>query len=65
MQQEIHDSVEDSRAAYELYLKALELKRQGTFDDVLMEIYEKGQEADWKVAELKRPHRSHNNLLAM
>ena len=54
MQVEIHDSIEDSRAANELYLKALELKENGTFEEILRNIYERGQQTDWKVAELTR-----------
>jgi len=54
MQVEIHDSIEDSRAANELYLKALELKDKGTFEETLRQIYERGQQTDWKVAELTR-----------
>jgi len=53
MQIEIHDSIEDSRAAYELYLKALELKEKGIFEDTLRRIYDRGQQLDWKVTELK------------
>jgi len=58
MQQEVHDSVEDSLAACQLYLKALELKRNGTFENVLLEIYDCGQRIDWKVGELKSDGRS-------
>lgn len=53
MQIEIHDSVEDSRAANELYLKACELKEKGIFEETLRKIYERGQQIDWKVAEIK------------
>mmetsp|Transcript_2153 Transcript_2153/g.3958 ORF Transcript_2153/g.3958 Transcript_2153/m.3958 type:complete len:1509 (+) Transcript_2153:268-4794(+) len=53
MQVEVHDSIEDSRAANELYRKALELKQNGKFDETLRMIYEIGQKIDWKVAELK------------
>jgi PAB-dependent poly(A)-specific ribonuclease subunit 2 len=53
MQVEIHDSIEDSRAANDLYRKALELKKNGKFDETLRNIYETGQRIDWKVAELK------------
>lgn len=52
MQIEVHDSVEDSRAAHELYLKALTLKANGTFEETLRKIYEKGQQCDWKVSTL-------------
>ena len=48
MQQEVHDSVEDAIAAHELYLRAVEMKRDGSFDRVLDELYEYGQKNDWK-----------------
>ena len=54
MQQDVHDSIEDSMAACELYMKALQLKKDGLFDKVLNEIYEFGQKIDWKVGELKK-----------
>lgn len=49
MQQDVHDSVEDATAAYELYAKSLELKANGTFDKLLDELYEFGQKHDWKL----------------
>lgn len=49
MQQDTHDSIEDAKAAYDLYRKAAELKRDGTFDKTLRELYEYGQKTDWKV----------------
>eukprot|EP00977_Amphora_coffeiformis_P001902 scaffold362_cov176-Amphora_coffeaeformis.AAC.28 len=49
MQQDIHDSVEDATAAFELYRKSVELKRQGKFSDLLDELYAHGQKTDWKI----------------
>jgi len=49
MQQDIHDSIEDARAAYELYLQALEFKKRGEFDKLLRDVYEFGRKVDWKV----------------
>eukprot|EP00980_Cylindrotheca_fusiformis_P010035 scaffold2214_cov139-Cylindrotheca_fusiformis.AAC.32 len=49
MQQDIHDSVEDALAAFELYEKALEWKREGAFDRRLQEIYTYGSQTDWKL----------------
>jgi len=49
MQQDVHDSVEDAKAAYELYLRALQLKKEGTFDVFLDELYEFGKKTDWRV----------------
>jgi len=50
MQQDVHDSVEDAKAALELFQIAVKLKREGTFDKVLTDIYSYGNEVDWKVA---------------
>ncbi len=49
MQQDVHDSVEDALAAFELYEKALEWKDAGVFDQRLQEIYSHGQTTDWKL----------------
>lgn len=49
MQQDVHDSVEDARAAHALYLKALELKREGMFDKFLQDLYVYGAARDWKL----------------
>jgi PAB-dependent poly(A)-specific ribonuclease subunit 2 len=49
MQQDIHDSVEDATAAFELYKKAVALKGLGKFDELLDDLYAHGQNADWKV----------------
>lgn len=49
MQQDVHDSIEDARAALELYIKAIEFKRDGTFDKVLRDIYDFGRKVDWKL----------------
>jgi PAB-dependent poly(A)-specific ribonuclease subunit 2 len=50
MQQDIHDSVEDAMAAFELYEKALQWENEGTFEKKLQEIYSFGQKTDWKFA---------------
>lgn len=49
VQKDVHDSVEDALAAFELYQEAVELKRRGDFDRVLDELYEYGQKNDWKL----------------
>jgi PAB-dependent poly(A)-specific ribonuclease subunit 2 len=49
MQQETHDSVEDARAAYELYQKALEWKREDVWDQRLQELYSYGEKTSWKL----------------
>ena len=49
MQQDIHDSIEDARAAFDLYLKAVEYKKNGDFDKVLRDIYEFGRKTEWKL----------------
>jgi PAB-dependent poly(A)-specific ribonuclease subunit 2 len=49
MQQDTHDSVEDARAAYELYGKALEWKKEGVWDQRLQELYSYGEKTSWKL----------------
>jgi PAB-dependent poly(A)-specific ribonuclease subunit 2 len=49
MQQDVHDSVEDAMAAYDLYVRAVELKKQGEFDKLLNDLYEYGRKSDWKL----------------
>jgi PAB-dependent poly(A)-specific ribonuclease subunit 2 len=49
MQQDVHDSLEDARAAMELYQTSIALKQQGKFDMLLDDLYEYGQKADWKL----------------
>jgi PAB-dependent poly(A)-specific ribonuclease subunit 2 len=49
MQQDVHDSVEDAIAAYDLYAKAVELKKKGEFEKLLDDLYDFGQKTDWKL----------------
>jgi len=49
MQQDTHDSVEDARAACELYCKALEWKKEGIWDKSLQELYSYGEKTSWKL----------------
>lgn len=49
MQQDTHDSVEDALAAFELYKRAVELKKVGKFEKLLDELYAYGQRTDWKL----------------
>jgi PAB-dependent poly(A)-specific ribonuclease subunit 2 len=49
MQQDVHDSVEDARAACELYQKALEWKQEGVWDERLREMYSYGDKTSWKL----------------
>lgn len=49
MQRDTHDSVEDAMAAFEIYLKALELKKNGQFTKALNDLYEHGRKTDWKL----------------
>ena len=49
MQQEIHDSIEDATAAKNQYRKALELKQEGKFEEMLDDLYAHGQKTDWKI----------------
>lgn len=49
MQQEIHDSIEDAKAAYDLYTKALALREQGEFDEYLTGLYSHGHRTQFKL----------------
>ena len=49
MQQEVHDSIEDARAAHDLYIKAQEMKREGKFQDYLMNLYAHGNKTQFKL----------------
>jgi PAB-dependent poly(A)-specific ribonuclease subunit 2 len=49
MQQDTHDSVEDAKIAYEIYLIALRLISQGRFNQVLDDIYEYGRRNEWRL----------------
>jgi len=49
MQQEVHDSLEDATAAFDLYETAVKLKEQGEFDKMLDSLYEYGARVDWKL----------------
>ena len=49
MQQDVHDSVEDAMAAFELYEQALQWKAEGIFEKKLQEIYAFGMKTEWKI----------------
>jgi len=49
MQTNIHDSVEDALAAFELYQKAIELKKSGEWEQLLDDLYAFGRKNDWKL----------------
>lgn len=49
MQQDTHDSVEDARAAFELYRKALEWKKDGVWEQRLQDMYSYGEKTSWKI----------------
>jgi len=49
MQTDVHDSVEDALAAFELYQKSIELKKNGEWEKVLNDLYAFGQKNDWKL----------------
>eukprot|EP00525_Craspedostauros_australis_P010008 CAMPEP_0198119356 /NCGR_PEP_ID=MMETSP1442-20131203/25288_1 /TAXON_ID= /ORGANISM="Craspedostauros australis, Strain CCMP3328" /LENGTH=233 /DNA_ID=CAMNT_0043777807 /DNA_START=26 /DNA_END=727 /DNA_ORIENTATION=- len=49
MQQDIHDSVEDAMAAFELYDIAVQWKKAGEFDRKLQELYMLGNSTEWKL----------------
>ncbi|KAL0092235.1 ubiquitin carboxyl-terminal hydrolase-domain-containing protein [Phycomyces blakesleeanus] len=47
IQSESHDSIEDARTALVLYKKYLEYRENGTFGQVLEDVYEAGHRANW------------------
>jgi len=49
MQTDTHDSIEDARAAWEVYKKAVALKAADEFDLTLTKIYEFGRKTEWKL----------------
>mmetsp|Transcript_35922 Transcript_35922/g.54618 ORF Transcript_35922/g.54618 Transcript_35922/m.54618 type:complete len:534 (-) Transcript_35922:49-1650(-) len=49
MQQDIHDSIEDAKAAYEIYQKAVDLKKGNVFEKTLTDIYDFGRRTAWKL----------------
>jgi len=51
IQQQTHDSIEDSRAALHLYRMYRKLQHDGTFEDALYEIYAIGRKRGWKTHE--------------
>uniref|UniRef100_A0A7S1Y9Q7 Exonuclease domain-containing protein n=2 Tax=Grammatophora oceanica TaxID=210454 RepID=A0A7S1Y9Q7_9STRA len=58
MQEEVHDSVEDARAAWELYQHVRRKKEEGIFDQFLNELYDYGEKRDWKLrVDLRRDSR--------
>jgi PAB-dependent poly(A)-specific ribonuclease subunit 2 len=47
IQSETHDSIEDAKTALILFKKYLDYKTNGTFGQVLEEVYEAGHKANW------------------
>lgn len=49
IQADTHDSIEDARAALALYRKYVELQKTGQLEEALIDLYEAGKKAQWKV----------------
>lgn len=49
MQQDVHDSIEDAKAALELYKRATELFEDNSFDNFLEKLYEHGVKVEWSL----------------
>jgi len=49
MQQDVHDSVEDAKAAWELYKQATKLIEQQSFNHYLDQLYEYGAKVEWSL----------------
>jgi PAB-dependent poly(A)-specific ribonuclease subunit 2 len=47
IQEKVHDSIQDARAALKLYHLYLELQRAGLFEDTLRKVYEEGPRRNW------------------
>jgi PAB-dependent poly(A)-specific ribonuclease subunit 2 len=54
MQQDTHDSIEDSKAAFDLYQLAVKLTKEGQFQKKLRDLYDYGESIDWKIGVLNR-----------
>jgi len=49
IQGDTHDSIEDARTALLLYRKYTQLKEDGSFEDVLQDVYFTGRTTQWKL----------------
>ncbi|XP_050298405.1 PAN2-PAN3 deadenylation complex catalytic subunit PAN2 isoform X2 [Anthonomus grandis grandis] len=56
IQGDMHDSVEDARAALQLYKKYKELKEANKVGEALAELYEIGEQLKWKVPVAESPN---------
>lgn len=70
IQSETHDSTEDARAALELYRKYEELENSGKLAESLKELYNVGNQLQWKVRTMDKIKYfkltcSHNLLLLL
>ena len=62
IQAETHNSIEDAKTALDLYMKYLELKENGQFENVLAQIYQIGRQTNWQTPEDMRNNNRNADL---
>ncbi|OII77377.1 exonuclease family protein [Cryptosporidium andersoni] len=63
IQCEGHDSIEDAKIAYELFLKYLDLKKRQIWNEFLANLYSKGHATDWKVEALDNSQTNNKQIV--
>lgn len=57
VQEDEHDSIEDARTSLRLYRRSVQLKKEGTFEQVLDHLMAKGAETSWYVPDNRNAFR--------